>query len=793
MPSRVPSPGDPTAPASASPSTPSSSATPPVAPASASAMECSVASQVRRPAPDVPPNESSSSSSGKGKKARLHGPDLSRPGVALVPDDDVNMRSSEECKTEVGAARPPPASAVQNPAAATPALVSSSTLSSSSSSLPASQMSSTIPVWASLHKLRAAGLDPRVVTSLVVDLDVDTRACPAPLVLRRVYSCEPIAKLAAVAALLGDAKAGFAIIPPVLPRALLSTNADARADWSAPQQAWYQELASQTRESGELVREPGADPKQRSAALTALFALISSDRVRQLWPTQELTSGWADLLCPPSAILQDRAREVQQTVGADRAKLLVPEHSYRVRLCCPTAEVTYAVAGCVVNYGLLPREMPEIAKRLRAILAGNSSGSPQPSASAETSASETDSSEGDGEWQTQHSHRRAAAQQRRHAASRGKQLAAFAAKELATARCKEDSARPLLQLASRVTVRSWQHHFVECFVSNWQSVGCRDQFAEDDAAFQRVVTAVPELQDAATVRWHLHDHVGGTLVSLFVRDDLCAQLPKLNVVLRQLPGLQEAALKVVCDAHPRRARGQRFVPGDRRRYVLTPEEAPSVRRPSPSGVASSSRLGPSASPLPSWAAVLSAARPVPQSTARRSPPQTPLDHRPRKEQRREPATISSAPMSQSTTTHPAAPKAPPAAWEARIAALEARLNGIQALCDSLRDVPRMLASIQQKLDLQLGSPSSPSLPCPSPQQPAASTPDRAPAALLSRGTSAPDVAPATAELSRRLDAQETLMERMSDSISQLARWIQTTPSHGGGPLSAPASSSVTCQ
>ena len=50
-------------------------------------------------------------------------------------------------------------------------------------------------------------------------------------------------------------------------------------------------------------------------------------------------------------------------------------------------------------------------------------------------------------------------------------------------------------------------------------------------------------------------------MSLFVRDDLCAQLPKLNVILRQLPGLQHAALKVVCDAHPRRARGQRFVPG----------------------------------------------------------------------------------------------------------------------------------------------------------------------------------------------------------------------------------------
>lgn len=658
---------------------------------------------------------------------------------------------------------------------------------------PESRMSDTIPAWAPLHKLRAAGLDPRVVTSLVVDLDVDTRACPAPLVLRRVYSSEPTAKLAATVTLLGDVKAGFAIIPPVLPRALLSADAAARASWSAAQQAWYQELASQMRESGELVREPGAVPEQRSAALTALFALLGSDRVKQLWPQQELTAGWADLLCLPSAILQDRVREVQQTVGANRTKLEVAEHSYRVRLCCPTAEVTYAVAGCIANYALLPREAPDTAKRLRAILAGGSSGSPQPSVSAETSASEADSSDGDGEWHTFHSSRRAAAQQRRHAASRAKQLAAFTAKELDAARSRGDSALPLLQLASRVTMRSWQHHFVECFVSNWQSVGCRDQFAEHEPAFQRVVTAVPELQDAAAVRWHLRDHVGGTLVSLFVRDDLCVHLPKLNVVLRQLPGLQQAALKVVCDAHPRRVRGQPFVPGDRRRYVLTPEDVPSARRSAPSGVASSSRLGPNTATVPSWAAVLSAARPVPQPTARRPPPQTPLDHRPRKEQRREPATTPSAPAPPSATTHPAAPKTSPAAWETRMAALEARLDGIQALCDCLRDVPRMLASIQRKLDLQQGSPPSPSLSSPSPQQSAASAPDRAPAALPSCGTSAPVVAAATAELSSRLDRHELLMDRISASLGLLAHLVPSTTSHGEGLQSVAASSSVACQ
>jgi hypothetical protein len=128
-----------------------------------------------------------------------------------------------------------------------------------------------------------------------------------------------------------------------------------------------------------------------------------------------------------------------------------------------------------------------------------------------------------------------------------------------------------------------------------------------------------------------------------------------------------------------------------------------------------------------------------------------------------------------------------------MAAVEARLDGIQALCDRLRDVPRMLASIQQKLDRQQSSPPSPSLPSPSQQQSAASAPDRAPATPPSCGTFAPVVAPATAELSSRLDRQEMLMDRISASLGLLAHLIPSTTSHGEGLLSAAASSSVACQ
>jgi hypothetical protein len=174
MPSRAPAPGDPTAPASAALPIPSSSVTLPVEPSSASAMVSSVASQVRRPAPDSLPKSSSSSS---GKKARLHGPDLAR--AARAADDDVDMRLPDERKAEVDVPCSPLASAERHPPDTASALVSSSPLSASSSSLPEARVGATVPVWASLHKLRAAGLDPRVLTDLVGDVTVDTRAAGA--------------------------------------------------------------------------------------------------------------------------------------------------------------------------------------------------------------------------------------------------------------------------------------------------------------------------------------------------------------------------------------------------------------------------------------------------------------------------------------------------------------------------------------------------------------------------------------------------------------------------------------
>ncbi len=126
----------------------------------------------------------------------------------------------------------------------------------------------------------------------------------------------------------------------------------------------------------------------------------------------------------------------------------------------------------------------------------------------------------------------------------------------------------------------------------------------------------------------------------------------------------------------------------------------------------------------------------------------------------------------------------PAAWEARLAALEARLNGIQALCDSLRDMPRMLASIQQKLDLQLGLPSQSSSPTSVPRRPTAPALEQAPTSSAASSSTASPSSPAPAvavdELSQRMDAQGTVLDRLMDRVDQLAHCFQNIAHHVGG-------------
>ena len=714
------------------------------------------ASQERRSGSEDPPESDSSS---HGKKARLYGPDRGHI--------DADMRTADERKAEVvNEARPSSAPAASHAptnasvvASSSPSSSSSSASSLSSASSPSAalaKMSDIAPVWASPKRLDEAKVDFRVPTDLVIELTVDRRACVAPTVMTRMYREDAASKCSAAAALLGDSKEGFTVVPPVLPRALLAADAAARAQWSEPQQAWYKQLVELARDHGVCIRESRSTPEQRSAALVRVFKLVNPEQVIKLWPQPETRiSTWKDLLILPTAILQDRTYDSQQAMPNGVPPVKVPEHSYRLRLCCVTAELSFVVACCIANYALLAREEKEAAQHLRAILAGD--GKPTtPAASAETSASEGDSSDSDGEWRTQRPHREAA-RQRRRSAARSRRLAAFVTKKLSSERFQADSANPLLQLATRVSVRSWQHHYSECFVSNWQSVGCASIFDQTDTAFVRATTAVPALRDAHTARWHLRQQVGGTLVSLFVREDLVSHLPSINTVLRQQPELSAAALKVVCDVYPCRARGrgerERFAYRERSRRCLTPEEAPVTGRQLVSADPSSSSHVSRTSALPSWAAVLSASRPVAVPAARRPAPSAPLDQRPRKDQRREPSTTPS-PSSTPATAAKAASTVSSAPWQARMAAMEARFDRLESKWEQLSDLPRQMRSLEHKLDTALSRSQESSAPsAPVSHSPARVAPADA-AALTTR----------VGELTCQMDAHGRLMARLLDLL-----------------------------
>ena len=434
-----------------------------------------------------------------------------------------------------------------------------------------------VPVWVNdIPKLTSLRLDPHVSTELVVDLSVEQRLASAPIVLSSQYRATPASRLATVAELLGDPEAGFAIVPPFLPRAILTAAAvdSGRASWSSEQTAYYNELVMLMSANADLIRgkgESAGTPVRRGKAVAAFRALVSQKRVEQVWPQHAITNSWADLLVLPSRVLEDKEREVQQPQkqrAADHRPVeRVYRHDYRLRLCFASNLVAYAVGCFLVHYSLARFQTPDVVKSLQAILDGKPWTSQTDTDVSGSSSSGSDSDTGYVVVGGQ-SHRAAAAKQRRGVRDRKKELAKLQSEELSGDDWLAESKKPLLQFVTTANVRGWERHYVECSVGNWQSVGCGQRFDSDDDAFQRVVAALPELREPAAA-WSLRRAIGGTLVSLFVRDDLIVLLPAINDRLRQLAmdTWQYAALEVSCRVHPRRVRGQRGGSDIERRYL----------------------------------------------------------------------------------------------------------------------------------------------------------------------------------------------------------------------------------
>jgi hypothetical protein len=574
-------------------------------------------------------SSSSSSSTSAGKRARLHSP--ARTGDAqsnAIMQDVLNQPWSlmddgedvEEVKEE--------------PASASPPLSATKSADSASNAVPHER--DYAPSYVGKLKLFEVGLDPRMDTVLVVTFNVDAAMPSPPQVERARMFLSKDVKRKLAASLLGS-PTGFDIILPDIPRILVSGGTTEAAiancnHLTGPKAEWWSELRRMTQKHGGLVSQLESDDGARVKACDELWehlekvnpkrSIASTD---QLWSTTELTTSWADLLAPLSEIMSDRVR------GPSSGR------SYQLKLHGVTPEVTYIIACLITSYATLRDHDTNIAAAFQKELHGSSS-------AAAARAAKTDSESGsDGEdgWRTAHRARRSS----RPGFSLEKRLAAFAVKHLSTERYRADSRRPALQLATTVHMRPWEHHFISCDVSNWESVGCSPD-EENLAAteiYKKVTTAIPELCPPIA-RWVVHQHCGFYTVNLFLREDCKDVVAKLNERLRTALAIPSMALGVTCWVA--RRRGWRIVDNTQMKISLTPEVP---RRPSPQqlrrvhATASSDALTP---PADSFAGRV-------LEGIRRAAPVHNLDHRPRKEQR--PSMSAAQPAAQNSTPATTAP------------------------------------------------------------------------------------------------------------------------------------------
>jgi hypothetical protein len=486
-----------------------------------------------------------------------------------------------------------------------------------------------VPSYLGKLKLLDVGLDPRMDTALLVTLHVDQEMPSPPQVERSRFALSRDGKRKLVALLLGS-NTGFAIKLPDIPRVLVAgaTTETVLANCNnltGPKAEWWNTLRKMTHQYGSLIREFRSDDGAREKASNGLWehlekvnSLRSTAATDQLWTAVELTRSWMDVVAPASDIMNDRERGGR---------------SYTLKLHGITPEVTYILACLFTSFASLPEHNEGITAAFDQVLHGSSS--------AGTRAARTDSDSGsdveDG-WRRAPTRRRT-----RPGIALEKRLAAFAAKHLCTTRYTADSGRPMLQMATTVLMRPWEHRYICCDVSNWESIGCTpdDEALVTNANFVRVTTALPELA-SPMARWVVHQRCGFYTVNLFVREDCKDVVAKLNDRLRTVLGISTVALGVSCWL-VRRSRG-RVISNSQVRISLTPEIP---RKLSPHqqrrAVAMSSYADASPPPLDSWAGRV-------LEGIRRSAPSNTLDHRPRKQLKPSPLLAQPPPPTSASVT-----------------------------------------------------------------------------------------------------------------------------------------------
>jgi hypothetical protein len=228
---------------------------------------------------------------------------------------------------------------------------------------------------------------------------------------------------------------------------------------------------------------------------------------------------WDKILVSPTAIKAAPSR--RQLESKDRV--------YKLELHTATDEAAYIIACTFAAYSCLREQAHEVTDQLFAAFDVQSA-----KACADTTDSSNDSEAG---WQT--------AGQRRHgdrghngksAARRERALQNQLAKlskhsGLSQAAVEDHTKRPLLALATTVTLHSVHIPYISCIIDNFQSAGCNVHDLAHDPIFQRITQCTPP---HPVSHWSVQQRTGDAQASLWIREDCKQVIAELSTRVRDL-------------------------------------------------------------------------------------------------------------------------------------------------------------------------------------------------------------------------------------------------------------------
>jgi hypothetical protein len=502
------------------------------------------------------------------------------------------------------------------------------------------------PLPIARDKLLEKGLDNRRLDAVYMNVDIDARWSDPPRVDSLYFSCNADAKRRFTATFLGSMK-GLAITPPLLPRLLVAPDAATVATpLTVDQRAWLEGLQRLMMRHGSCLSAKSTAPAARVAAvddltqhLNALHPDPADPRHRVLWPRDQLTESWEQLLAPRSCILRYRS-PAQHQVADGRISSC---HRYELVLHGATPEAAYVIASMMSAYAESRAVCPPVTAAITKVLPA-------------TTTSLT-SSDDDEEYTPADSRRRRSAAARKELAAIAKRLASLEGSDL-LAKHKQQyiTGRPLLALVCTVSVRPVQIPYMSVIIDNWQSIGCNVEDLANCPVYHRVTALRPEFCPGNATRWSVQQSISTAVACVWLRQEYKELLTQLNTMICAdlLLKLESSSLRIRCTVAQKSKRG-RIIPSSVTKVTLSEKTvvAPpaALRRPPRAAT-------PAATAAPQPPAPGSYAARVAESVALRKAQQSAqsLNHKPRKVQRVDsPVPTKVRQQHQSSSTSPSEP------------------------------------------------------------------------------------------------------------------------------------------